>query len=62
MRKFRVVIETPFAAGEIIEDFEVDDDATDDEIADEARDIFLNNCNYGYSEITDDDEMWIWKH
>lgn len=57
MRKFRVVIETPFAAGEIIEDFEVDDDATDDEIADEAKDIFFNNCNYGYSEITDDDEV-----
>lgn len=57
MRKFRVVIETPFVAGEIIEDFEVDDDATDAEIADEAKDIFLNNCNYGYSEITDDDEV-----
>lgn len=56
MRHFRVVIETPFANGEIIEDFAVEDDATDEDIAEEARDIFFNNCNYGYSEITEEDE------
>jgi len=51
MRRFRVVIETPFVNGEIIEDFEVDDDATEVYIAEEARDIFLNKCNYGFHEI-----------
>lgn len=56
MRKFKVVIETPFAGGEIIESFEVDDDATDEQIAEEAKDIFLNSCNYGYHEITGDEE------
>lgn len=57
MRKFRVVIETPFVGGEIIEDFEVEDDATIEEIEEVAEDIFLNSCNYGYSEITDEDEV-----
>lgn len=52
MRKFRVVIETPFVNGEIIEEFEVEDDATEEDIESEAKDIFLNNCNYGFHEIT----------
>lgn len=56
MRKFRVTIETPFAGGDNVEDFEVEDDATMEEIEDEAKEIFLNNCNYGYDEVTDEDE------
>lgn len=55
MRKFQVTIETPFAGGEIIEFFEVEDDATEKEIAEEAKDIFMNNCSYGYHEVTDND-------
>lgn len=48
MRKFKVIIEY----------FETEDDATDAEIAEEAKDIFLNSCNYGFHEVTDgeDDE------
>ncbi|HCI6019575.1 TPA: hypothetical protein NPN74_001618 [Klebsiella quasipneumoniae subsp. quasipneumoniae] len=56
MRKFEVIIETPFVGGEIVEQFEVEDDATEEEIKEEARDIFFNNCNYGYHEITGEEE------
>ncbi|HDE1046071.1 TPA: hypothetical protein PCB23_002267 [Klebsiella pneumoniae] len=52
MRKFKVTIETGLVGGNFEEIFEVEDDATDEEIAEEAKDIFLNQCNYGYSEIT----------
>lgn len=55
MRHFRVVIETPFVGGEIEEDFSVENDATDEEIEAEAKEIFLNNCNYGYHEIDGDE-------
>lgn len=56
MRKFKVVIETPFAGGMITETFEVEDDATQEAIDDEAKEIFLNTCNYGCHEITDGDD------
>ncbi len=36
--------------------FEVDDDATPDEIKDEAKEIFFNYCNYSYHEIKDEEE------
>lgn len=52
MRKFKVTIETGIVGGNFEEIFEVEDDATDEDIAAEAKDIFLNQCNYGYSEIT----------
>ncbi|MGK4442647.1 DUF7167 family protein [Yersinia enterocolitica] len=55
MRKFLVVIETPFVGGEIRETFELEDNATQEEIDDEARGIFLNNCNFGCHEITGDE-------
>ena len=51
MRKFKVIIETPFVGGTIEDEFEVEDDATEEEIAEEARDVFLNSCNYGFYEI-----------
>lgn len=57
MRRFKVVIETPFVNGEIIEYFEVENDATDEEIAAEAKDVFHNSCNYGFSEVFGDDEQ-----
>lgn len=56
MRKFKVTIETGLVGGNFEEIFEVEDDATDEEIAAEAKDIFLNQCNYGYSEITGEAE------
>jgi hypothetical protein len=56
MRKFVVIIETPFVGCDIREEFEVEDDATEEFIAEEAKEIFLNNCNYSYHEITDEDD------
>lgn len=50
-RKIRVGIETNWAGVGAVEYFEVKDDATDEEIADEAREIFFNWCNYGWSEV-----------
>ncbi|EFL3518974.1 hypothetical protein AE740_004939 [Escherichia coli] len=51
MRKFKIIIETGIAGGDFEDEFEVDDDATPDEIHDEAKDIFFNYCNYSYHEI-----------
>ena len=45
MRKFKIIIETGIAGGDFGDEFEVDDDATPDEIHDEAKDIFFNYCN-----------------
>ncbi|MGS2186375.1 hypothetical protein [Escherichia coli] len=42
--KFKIIIETGIAGGDFEDEFEVDDDATPDEIHDEAKDIFFNYC------------------
>lgn len=42
MRKFKIIIETGIAGGDFEDEIEVDDDATPDEIHDEAKDIFFN--------------------
>ncbi|HBB9967724.1 TPA: hypothetical protein JHJ73_000521 [Escherichia coli] len=39
MRKFKIIIETGIAGGDFEDVFEVDDDATPDEIHDEAKEI-----------------------
>ena len=49
MRKFKIIIETGIAGGDFEDVFEVDDDATPEE-------IFFNYCNYSYHEIKDDEE------
>ncbi|CTU13142.1 putative prophage protein [Escherichia coli] len=56
MRKFKIIIETGIAGGDFEDVFEVDDDATPDEIHDEAKEIFFNYCNYSYHEIKDEEE------
>ncbi len=56
MRKLKIIIETGIAGGDFEDEFEVDDDATPDEIQDEAKDIFFNYCNYSYHEIKDEEE------
>ncbi|EPE2568725.1 TPA: DUF7167 family protein [Escherichia coli] len=44
------------AGGDFEDEFEVDNDATPDEIHDEAKDIVFNYCNYSYHEIKDEEE------
>jgi hypothetical protein len=56
MRKFKVVIETGTVGGLHVETFEMEDDASEEEIDEEARDIFFNQCNYGCHEITGEDD------
>ena len=56
MRKIKIVIETRIV-GNVREDvFEVDDDATPEEIENEAIDVFFNHCNYSIYEIKDEVE------
>lgn len=56
MRKIKVIIETGIAGGMHEDVFEVEDDATQKEIEDEARDVFFNYCNYSFYEIKDENE------
>lgn len=55
-RRFRVDIETTWAGVGQVDYFEAPDDATEEEIADEAREIFFNYCNYGVSEVLGQEE------
>lgn len=50
-RKIRVDIETTWSGAGEVEFFEVEDDATEEEIAEQAHDIFQDYCSYGWSEV-----------
>ena len=52
MRKFRVYMETPYAGQSPTDDFEMPDDATQEEIDEEAKEIFFSNFSYGVEELT----------
>ena len=56
MKRFRVYMETPYAGQSPTEDFEMPDNATDEEIAEEAVEIFFNNFSYGFDELTEQEE------
>lgn len=57
MRRFIVVIETGLVGGTFTDIFEVEDDATEAEIEEEAKDIFMSQCSYGYHEINENEEI-----
>ena len=50
-RKIRVDIETTWSGVGEVEYFEVEDDATEEDISEEAYEIFQQYCNYGWSEV-----------
>lgn len=54
--KIRVNIETAWvgASEEII--IELDDDASEQDIDDAAKEEFMNYCNYGFSVVDDNEE------
>lgn len=54
MRRISVCIENGHSSQ--YETFEVEDNATDEEIEGEAKDIFLNYCNYGWRELEEGEE------
>ena len=56
MKRFRVYMETPYAGQSPTEDFEMPDNATDEEIAVEAKEIFFNNFSYGFDELTEQED------
>lgn len=56
MKKYRVYMETPYAGQSPTEDFEMPDDATQEEIDEEAKEIFFSNFSYGVEELTEEAE------
>ena len=57
MKKYRVYMETPYAGQSPTEDFEMPDDATQEEIEEEAKVIFFNNFSYGVEELTEEEKV-----
>lgn len=55
-RESRFDTETDWVFVGITEYLEMLDNATDEGIEDEARDIFFNHCNYGVSEVEQEEE------
>lgn len=56
MKKYRVYMETPYAGQSPTEDFEMPDDATQEEIEEEAKEIFFNNFSYGVEKLTEEEK------
>ena len=56
MKKYRVYMETPYAGQHPTEDFEMPDDATQEEIDEEAKEIFFSNFSYGVEELTEEEK------
>ncbi|EQA1694554.1 DUF7167 family protein [Enterobacter hormaechei] len=56
MKTVRVTIETSWVGANEVVDIEVDDDATEEEIADAAHEEFLNYCGYGYYVVGEEEE------
>jgi hypothetical protein len=55
MSKFiRVVIETGIAGGDTVEIVELDDNASQKDMEEAARDEFFNRCSYGWSECDEE--------
>nr|WP_321303366.1 hypothetical protein [uncultured Trichococcus sp.] len=56
MKKYRVYMETPYAGQSPTEDFEMPDGATQEEVEEEAKEIFFSNFSYGVEELTEEVE------
>lgn len=53
MKQFRIHIDTPYAGTDPVIEFEMPDDATEAEIAEEAREQFLNLYNYSVEPVAE---------
>lgn len=51
VKKIRIDIETCWSSVGAVEYFKVEDDGAEEEIVEEAKEIFYNYCNYGYEEV-----------
>lgn len=56
MRKIKAYLETGFAGCRIEEEFEVEDDATQEQIEEEAREAVFNSIDWGWHEVLDSEE------
>lgn len=56
MRKIKAYLETGFAGCRIEEEFEVEDDATDAQVEEQAREAIFDRVDWGWHEATDSDE------
>lgn len=51
MRKFKVIVETGYAACNLVGSFEVEDNATEEEIEQEAREVKNSLTEWYYEEV-----------
>lgn len=56
MRKIKAYLDTGFAGCRIEEEFEVEDDATQEQIEEEAREAVFNSIDWGWNEVLDSEE------
>lgn len=56
MRKIKVYLETGFAGCRIEEEFEVEDDATDAQLEEQAREAIFDRVDWGWYEVLDSEE------
>lgn len=56
MRKFKGCISTDKVGSDCEFEFEMDDDATDDEIEAECREMALDHVEWWYEEVSEDKE------
>ena len=56
MRKIKAYLETGFVGCRIEEEFEVEDDATQQQIEEEAREALFNSIDWGWHEVLDSEE------
>lgn len=56
MRKIKAYLDAGFAGCRIEEEFEVEDDATQEQIEEEAREAVFNSIDWGWHEVLDSEE------
>lgn len=56
MRKIKAYLDTGFAGCRIEEEFEVEDDATQQQIEEEAREAVFDSIDWGWHEVLDSQE------
>ena len=56
MRKIKAYLDTGSAGCRIEEEFEVENDATQEQIEEEAREAVFNSIDWGWHEVLDSEE------
>lgn len=56
MRKIKAYLDAGFAGCRIEEEFEVEDDATDAQVEEQAREAIFDRVDWGWHEVLDSEE------